>query len=338
MGAAWDASHTPPQLQSASGEFVNYMNNTATNSNPTNDNSPTDNNDNDNNNNGPIDPLRIPLQVLQDELCRLPYCNFALVHLLVRHFTMVVDHSTSNLMNPNNLAVIFCPTLKISKPLFIALISNGESLWKDLHPQTPRPEYHKTHNSSVPLGDNEINRGGKHDDAGYVLDSITASTDDTPSSNSQPIGFGISIPTNENTEGSAYGPLIGRHQKSNRGNNDKNNNKLNNVRGNAFSDRLSGNRSLSSSHSTSRSSNSLEEDFETESTEAEYPLDPPPLVHDYNAGNKLSIDVEKSNNSIRSTKSGRSNKSGRSPRALFLRPSTPNVSSFSQSAPGTPTT
>lgn len=86
-----------------------------------------------------LDPNLIPTQLLQDELTRLKFCNFALLHVLIRHFATVVKHSESNRMNLVNLAVILSPSLRIRKSVFIALVSKDDLLWKDLHPSTPKP-------------------------------------------------------------------------------------------------------------------------------------------------------------------------------------------------------
>ncbi|CAN6608792.1 hypothetical protein TRVA0_004S00188 [Trichomonascus vanleenenianus] len=86
-----------------------------------------------------MDPSLIPIQILQEELANLPFCSFTLLHVLVRHFQLVVEHANKNLMPLKNLAVVFSPTLRIKKSVFIALVSRGDVLWKDLRPVTPRP-------------------------------------------------------------------------------------------------------------------------------------------------------------------------------------------------------
>lgn len=245
---------------------------------------------------------------------------------------MVVEHSDSNLMNINNLAVVFCPTLRISKPMFVALLSRGELLWKDLHPDTPKPQFDQTFNSMSPLIDEHSNDNDRYETG--KLDSFNEQ--------SQPIGFGISIPTTDGAyRGLTSTPSMSMgfnesapshaHSLSSRYQNYS-------VTGRAFSDRISTGKSLSSSRSTDKSLNSGES--ETELSESDLNLEPPPLMHDSGPLPKLSIDVLKSNQlkpssySNRSTRSSQQGK-GKSPRALFLKPSASH-SNLSRSAPGTP--
>lgn len=249
-------------------------------------------------------------------------------------------------MNINNLAVVFCPTLRISKPMFVALLSRGELLWKDLHPDTPKPQFDQTFNSMSPLVDEQPNANdyyetGKVDDyygTGKVDDYYGTGKVDGFNQQSQPIGFGISIPTTDGsyrglstTSSGSMGLNEHPHSFSSRYQNYS-------VTGRAFSDRISTGKSLSSSRSTDKSLNSGES--ETELSESDLNLEPPPLMHDSGPRPKLSIDVLKSNQlkpssySNRSTRSNQQNK-GRSPRALFLKPSASH-SNLSRSAPGTP--
>lgn len=91
-----------------------------------------------------LDPNLIPTQLLQEELRGLPYCSFALLHVMVRHLKTIVDHSDKNLMNVTNLAVVFSPCLRINKAVFIALLTRGDALWKGLEPEGQRPDFSTT--------------------------------------------------------------------------------------------------------------------------------------------------------------------------------------------------
>lgn len=81
-----------------------------------------------------LNPIVIPTQILQEILQDLPAYNFALVHTLTRHFSAVIQHASYNRMSLASLALIFCPTLKIHKSVFHALILKSSRIWENLHP------------------------------------------------------------------------------------------------------------------------------------------------------------------------------------------------------------
>lgn len=81
-----------------------------------------------------LDPCVIPTQILQEILQQLSTYNFAAVHTLTRHFATVVAHSASNRMSVSSLSLILCPTLRIHKSVFAALLLKSQTLWLDLHP------------------------------------------------------------------------------------------------------------------------------------------------------------------------------------------------------------
>lgn len=82
-----------------------------------------------------LNPYVIPTQILQEILQSQLPPNFALVQLLTRHFATVVQNQSHNRMSLTALALILCPTIKIHKSVFHALILKSERIWTDLHPR-----------------------------------------------------------------------------------------------------------------------------------------------------------------------------------------------------------
>lgn len=82
-----------------------------------------------------LNPVVIPTQILQEILQGLTPHQFALVQTLVRHFSLIVENSKFNRMTLASLSVILCPTLKIHKSVFHALILKSPRVWLDLHPK-----------------------------------------------------------------------------------------------------------------------------------------------------------------------------------------------------------
>lgn len=82
-----------------------------------------------------LNPCVIPTQILQEILqSQSPY-NFALIQTLTRHFDAIVEQQSYNRMSLPSLALILCPTLKIHKSVFHALVLKSDRLWTDLHPR-----------------------------------------------------------------------------------------------------------------------------------------------------------------------------------------------------------
>lgn len=103
-----------------------------------------------------IDYQVLPVQLLQEQLRKLPYYEFALLQLVIRHLKMVVDRSNENKMTLSNLAVIFSPTLKINTAVLMALISRSDILWNGLAPQCQPPKLGFGGSSNVePVDDDE---------------------------------------------------------------------------------------------------------------------------------------------------------------------------------------
>lgn len=85
-----------------------------------------------------MDPVIIPTQILQEILQNLTPCQFALVQTLTRHFSAVVQNSHFNRMTLSSLALILCPTFKIHRSVFHALILKPQ-VWDNLHPSQSAP-------------------------------------------------------------------------------------------------------------------------------------------------------------------------------------------------------
>lgn len=82
-----------------------------------------------------LNPVVIPTQIIQEILQDLSPHQFALVQTLTRHFAAVAQHSQHNRMTLNSLSLILCPTLKIHKSVFNALIIKTPHVWSNLHPK-----------------------------------------------------------------------------------------------------------------------------------------------------------------------------------------------------------
>lgn len=81
-----------------------------------------------------LNPSVIPTQILQEILQSLPSHNFALVQTLTRHFAAIVARQEQNRMSLDALSLILCPSLKIHKSVFHALVLKHDRIWADLHP------------------------------------------------------------------------------------------------------------------------------------------------------------------------------------------------------------
>lgn len=81
-----------------------------------------------------MNPIVIPTQILQEILQGLTPFQFALVQTLTRHFAAVAQNSQYNRMTLTSLSLILCPTLKIHKSVFHALILKPQ-VWANLHPK-----------------------------------------------------------------------------------------------------------------------------------------------------------------------------------------------------------
>lgn len=81
-----------------------------------------------------LNPIVIPTQILQEILQGLTPHQFALLQTLTRHFASIIQFSQYNRMNLASLSVILCPTLKIHKSVFHALILKP-MVWANLHPK-----------------------------------------------------------------------------------------------------------------------------------------------------------------------------------------------------------
>lgn len=82
-----------------------------------------------------LNPVVIPTQIIQEILQGLSPYQFALVQTLTRHFAAVTQHSQDNRMTLDSLSLILCPTLKIHKSVFNALIIKTPHVWSNLHPK-----------------------------------------------------------------------------------------------------------------------------------------------------------------------------------------------------------
>ncbi|CDS06856.1 hypothetical protein LRAMOSA09381 [Lichtheimia ramosa] len=78
---------------------------------------------------------------------QLPVHNVCLLRRLCRHLKNVVDHQDENRMSTSNLAVVFIPTLNISRALFHCMIDHySEVFAPPPPPPVPRkPQHIKTH-------------------------------------------------------------------------------------------------------------------------------------------------------------------------------------------------
>uniref|UniRef100_A0A060T2W4 ARAD1C32032p n=1 Tax=Blastobotrys adeninivorans TaxID=409370 RepID=A0A060T2W4_BLAAD len=132
-----------------------------------------------------LDPNLIPTQLLQEELKDLPYCSFALLHVMVRHLKTIIDHSDKNLMNVTNLAVVFSPCLRVNRAVFIALLTRGDALWKGLEHEGQRPDFSTIEGPAdfVHLHTTNTNTNNRHHDSddgskpnGYYYDAHSSSS------------------------------------------------------------------------------------------------------------------------------------------------------------------
>lgn len=80
-------------------------------------------------------------------ISQLPVHNVCLLRRLCRHLKNVVDHQDENRMSTSNLAVVFIPTLNISRALFHCMIDHySEVFAPPPPPPVPRkPQHIKTH-------------------------------------------------------------------------------------------------------------------------------------------------------------------------------------------------
>jgi hypothetical protein len=81
-----------------------------------------------------MNPVIIPTQILQEILQSLSAYQFALLQALTRHFSLVVENSGYNRMTLASLSVILCPTLRMHKSVFHALIIKSPNVWSHIHP------------------------------------------------------------------------------------------------------------------------------------------------------------------------------------------------------------
>ncbi|KAI8067615.1 Rho GTPase activation protein [Gilbertella persicaria] len=69
---------------------------------------------------------------------RLPLHHFCLLQRLCQHLKRVVDHAYENRMSVSNLAVIFLPTLNMSRALFHGMIEHYEDIFVKKPPPLPQ--------------------------------------------------------------------------------------------------------------------------------------------------------------------------------------------------------
>lgn len=81
-----------------------------------------------------MNPVIIPTQILQEILQSVSAHQFALLQALTRHFSLVIENSSYNRMTLSSLSVILCPTLRMHKSVFHALILKSPNVWSHLHP------------------------------------------------------------------------------------------------------------------------------------------------------------------------------------------------------------
>jgi hypothetical protein len=89
---------------------------------------------------------KVAVRELRRALATIPYCNYALLKVLMTHLRDVVDFERQNLMSLNNLACIFSPSLRMNHSVFKLMVlldplpnrqpSNGHSSRRTNHAPT----------------------------------------------------------------------------------------------------------------------------------------------------------------------------------------------------------
>lgn len=124
-----------------------------------------------------LNPHVIPTQILQEILQSQAPANFALVQTLMRHFAAVLAQQKHNRMSLSSLSVILCPSLKIHKSVFHALVLKHDRVWFDLHPHAvikhESPRSTRTASSSASSSSGSSYR---HDDETGSFVTATASS------------------------------------------------------------------------------------------------------------------------------------------------------------------
>lgn len=88
-----------------------------------------------------MDPSLITSAVIQSVRCvtaNLPEHNLSLLRRLCEHLKHVADHENENRMSTSNLAVVFLPTLGISRIIFHCMVDHHRAVFAPPVPTKPR--------------------------------------------------------------------------------------------------------------------------------------------------------------------------------------------------------
>ena len=69
------------------------------------------------------------LEQLQIALAKIPYLNYILLRTIFGHLAQIIKHSDVNKMTPQNLSIIFSPTLQLSPTIFSSFLLDFESVF-----------------------------------------------------------------------------------------------------------------------------------------------------------------------------------------------------------------
>jgi hypothetical protein len=69
------------------------------------------------------------IETYQIALSKIPYLNYVLLKTIFGHLSLIASHSSVNKMTPQNLSIIFSPTLQLSPTAFSSFLQDFESLF-----------------------------------------------------------------------------------------------------------------------------------------------------------------------------------------------------------------
>lgn len=69
------------------------------------------------------------LENLQIGLSKIPYLNYVLLKTIFGHLALIASHSSVNKMSPQNLSIIFSPTLQLSPAAFSLFLLDFASVF-----------------------------------------------------------------------------------------------------------------------------------------------------------------------------------------------------------------
>jgi RalA-binding protein 1 len=76
------------------------------------------------------------IQAYQIALSKIPDLNYVLLKTIFGHLSLIASHSSVNKMTPQNLSIVFSPTLQLSPTTFSSFLQDFESIFSRADEQT----------------------------------------------------------------------------------------------------------------------------------------------------------------------------------------------------------